>query len=46
MFAKSRIDKLIGLKTNEISSIGTISNPEIKQVPAGKKREKSFTPCF
>ena len=44
--AKSRIPKLIGLNTYEITSMGTKSNPRTKEVPAGKNKEKNYNPCI
>lgn len=45
MFANNRIAKLIGLKTNETNSIGTNNKAKKKEVPAGRNKEKKFTPC-
>ena len=42
MLAKRRIDKLIGLKTNEINSIGTKRKDKATEVPGGNKIEKKF----
>ena len=44
MLAKSRIPKLIGLKTYEITSIGTKRSPNNNEVPAGKNKEKNSKP--
>ena len=46
MFANNRIDKLIGLNTYEINSIGTNSNAKKKEVPCGKNKEKNSNPCI
>ena len=46
MLAKSRIPKLIGLKTYEITSIGTKRSPNNNEVPAGKNKEKNSKPCI
>ncbi len=40
ILAKSRIDKLIGLKIYDISSIETNKNAKITEVPDGRNREK------
>ncbi len=44
IFAKSRIDKLIGLNKYEINSIGTSKRAKIKDVPEGKNNEKYTHP--
>ena len=44
IFANKRIDKLTGLKTYEITSIGTRSNANAKDVPDGKNNEKKAKP--
>ena len=44
MFANKRIDKLTGLKTYEITSIGTKSNANANDVPDGKNNEKKAKP--
>lgn len=46
MFAKSRIDKLIGLKTYDNSSIGTNNNDNTTDAPDGKNNEKNLHPCM
>ena len=44
MFAKSRIDKLTGLNTYEINSIGTSRNANTIEVPGGKNNAKKCIP--
>jgi hypothetical protein len=44
MFANNRIDKLTGLKTYEISSIGTNKKAKAKDVPEGKNSENISKP--
>jgi hypothetical protein len=46
MFANNRIDKLTGLKTYEISSMGTSKKARARDVPEGKNSENISKPWY